>query len=67
MGTDGKSPGRRAAVQVDLADMGTSSKVDDVNEENAEKDALTHEVEPRDLIEFGLIPEFVGKILFAHN
>ncbi len=30
-------------------------------EENAEKDALLRNVESRDMIEFGLIPEFVGR------
>lgn len=30
-------------------------------EDNAEKDALLRYVESRDLIEFGMIPEFVGR------
>jgi len=52
------SPGRRAASAADVANLGTGSSV---AEDNAEKDALLKEVEARDLIEFGMIPEFVGR------
>jgi len=53
----GGSPGRRAAA------MGTMNQGSDENleEDNAEKDALLKAVQPRDLIQFGLIPEFVGR------
>jgi ATP-dependent Clp protease ATP-binding subunit ClpX len=53
------SPGRRAAHQAGVAHMsgGTSSAADD----NAEMDAFLRQVEARDLIEFGMIPEFVGR------
>lgn len=33
-----------------------------VAEENAAKDALMEHVEARDLVEFGLIPEFIGRL-----
>lgn len=53
-----ESPGRRAASAAEVANFTTiSSTVDD----NAEKDALLRAVESRDLIEFGMIPEFVGR------
>lgn len=61
VGPNGKSPGRRAAAQIDLANMTTSDA--DTDEENAEKDALLRCVEARDLMEFGLIPEFCGKMI----
>lgn len=35
---------------------------DDVKDDNAERDALLSNVEARDLIEFGMIPEFVGRL-----
>lgn len=62
---DEKSPGRRAAALEDLAQM-TSSGYGPVSLENdddefKEKDALLSDVEPRDIIEFGMIPEFVGR------
>ncbi|CAG0897357.1 unnamed protein product, partial [Darwinula stevensoni] len=52
------SPGRRAASQADLANQ---SGISSVEEDNTEKDALLRMVEARDLIEFGMIPEFVGR------
>ncbi|VDP06250.1 unnamed protein product [Soboliphyme baturini] len=54
-----KSPGRRAAAEVDIANMNSES---DPLEEIAEKDALLRQVEAHDLIEFGMIPEFVGRL-----
>uniref|UniRef100_A0A5S6QE00 ClpX-type ZB domain-containing protein n=1 Tax=Trichuris muris TaxID=70415 RepID=A0A5S6QE00_TRIMR len=42
-------------------DFGNSSDGFDSAEEMAEKDALLREVEAHDLIEFGMIPEFVGR------
>ncbi|KAK9507419.1 hypothetical protein O3M35_007275 [Rhynocoris fuscipes] len=52
----GPIKGRRAALDADRANQ-TSS----VAEDNKEKDELLKEVEARDLIEFGMIPEFVGR------
>ncbi|KAG9510556.1 ATP-dependent Clp protease ATP-binding subunit clpX-like, mitochondrial, partial [Fragariocoptes setiger] len=57
--TDG-SQGRRAASAADLANN-YSSAPSDVAEDIAEKDLLLKSVEARDLIEFGMIPEFVGR------
>lgn len=54
------SQGRRAASAADLADN-YSSIPSDVAEDIAEKDLLLKGVEARDLIEFGMIPEFVGR------
>ncbi|KAL9987208.1 hypothetical protein ACROYT_G001479 [Oculina patagonica] len=34
----------------------------DVREDNAERDKLLSKVEARDLVEFGMIPEFVGRL-----
>ncbi|XP_056137500.1 ATP-dependent Clp protease ATP-binding subunit clpX-like, mitochondrial isoform X2 [Lampris incognitus] len=51
--------GRRAAAAADLAN--TSGETDTVAEIE-EKDRLLRHVEARDLIEFGMIPEFVGRL-----
>ncbi|XP_058500915.1 ATP-dependent Clp protease ATP-binding subunit clpX-like, mitochondrial isoform X2 [Solea solea] len=51
--------GRRAAAAADLAN--TSGETDTVAE-IIEKDRLLKHVEARDLIEFGMIPEFVGRL-----
>ncbi|XP_058854868.1 ATP-dependent Clp protease ATP-binding subunit clpX-like, mitochondrial isoform X1 [Acipenser ruthenus] len=51
--------GRRAAAAADLAN--TSGEGDTV-QEIEEKDHLLRNVEARDLIEFGMIPEFVGRL-----
>ncbi|XP_015928536.1 ATP-dependent Clp protease ATP-binding subunit clpX-like, mitochondrial isoform X2 [Parasteatoda tepidariorum] len=53
-----QSPGRRAAYNAGLAN---NSNKENAAEENAEKDTLLRLVESRDLIEFGMIPEFVGR------
>ncbi|XP_063304878.1 ATP-dependent Clp protease ATP-binding subunit clpX-like, mitochondrial isoform X2 [Pelobates fuscus] len=51
--------GRRAAAAADLANTSTESNaVQDIEE----KDRLLRHVEARDLIEFGMIPEFVGRL-----
>lgn len=42
-----------------MKDLASSENVTD---DNIEKDALLRNVEARDLIEFGLIPEFVGRL-----
>ncbi|XP_051993381.1 ATP-dependent Clp protease ATP-binding subunit clpX-like, mitochondrial isoform X2 [Xyrauchen texanus] len=52
--------GRRAAAAADLANM-TDGEMDAVVEIE-EKDRLLKHVEARDLIEFGMIPEFVGRL-----
>ncbi|CAN9502802.1 unnamed protein product [Ophioblennius macclurei] len=51
--------GRRAAATTDFAS--TSDKPDTLAEIE-EKDRLLKQVEARDLIEFGMIPEFVGRL-----
>ncbi|XP_058806249.1 ATP-dependent Clp protease ATP-binding subunit clpX-like, mitochondrial isoform X2 [Phymastichus coffea] len=51
-----ESPGRRAASLADVANMSPSAEDD-----NKEKDRLLRQVEARDLIDFGMIPEFVGR------
>jgi len=62
-----ESPGRRAALAADVANnYSSNSTADDM----AEKDALLRDVEARDLIEFGMIPEFVGRfpvVIPFHN
>ncbi|XP_078052554.1 caseinolytic protease chaperone subunit isoform X2 [Augochlora pura] len=51
-----ESPGRRAASLADVANMSPSTEKD-----NKEKDFLLQQVEAKDLIDFGMIPEFVGR------
>ncbi|KAG2471226.1 CLPX protease, partial [Polypterus senegalus] len=51
--------GRRAAAAADLANI---SGEGDTVQEIEEKDRLLRHVEARDLIEFGMIPEFVGRL-----
>ncbi|XP_052400074.1 ATP-dependent Clp protease ATP-binding subunit clpX-like, mitochondrial [Carassius gibelio] len=52
--------GRRAAAAADLAN--SSGNEVDAMAEIEEKDRLLRNVEARDLIEFGMIPEFVGRL-----
>uniref|UniRef100_A0A671LQK8 ATP-dependent Clp protease ATP-binding subunit clpX-like, mitochondrial n=1 Tax=Sinocyclocheilus anshuiensis TaxID=1608454 RepID=A0A671LQK8_9TELE len=52
--------GRRAAAAADLAN--SSGNDVDAMAEIEEKDRLLRLVEARDLIEFGMIPEFVGRL-----
>ncbi|XP_033108797.1 ATP-dependent Clp protease ATP-binding subunit clpX-like, mitochondrial [Anneissia japonica] len=52
------SQGRRAATIADLTHFGEGEST---KEDDAEKDAILKLVEARDLIEFGMIPEFVGR------
>lgn len=52
--------GRRAAAAAGLANSSGSEL--DVVAEIEEKDQLLRHVEARDLIEFGMIPEFVGRL-----
>lgn len=51
--------GRRAASQSDVKSQAESS---DAVQDNQEKDALLKQCEARDMIEFGMIPEFVGRL-----
>ncbi|CAL8088251.1 unnamed protein product [Orchesella dallaii] len=53
------SQGRRAASQAGVAHMSGANS--DAAEDYAEMDAYMKQVEARDLIEFGMIPEFVGR------
>ncbi|XP_076052652.1 ATP-dependent clpX-like chaperone, mitochondrial [Oratosquilla oratoria] len=57
-GMGGQSGGRRAATQADMAHQTAGT---DAEEDDLEKDALLAKCEARDLIEFGMIPEFVGR------
>lgn len=54
------SEGRRAAAASDVAQNYSASSSDAI-QEIVERDALLKKVEARDLIEFGMIPEFVGR------
>lgn len=53
--------GRRAAAAADLANS-SGADANGVELELQEKDRLLHVVEARDLIDFGMIPEFVGRL-----
>ena len=53
-----QSPGRRAATE---ADQHSYNDTDDTAAEQDQKDQLTKAVQARDMIEFGMIPEFVGR------
>jgi len=50
---------RRAVADADRTASATSYT--DIEKENSERDELLKKVEPRDLIQFGMIPEFVGR------
>ncbi|XP_013070716.1 ATP-dependent Clp protease ATP-binding subunit clpX-like, mitochondrial isoform X2 [Biomphalaria glabrata] len=51
--------GRRAASEADVKSQSESSNA---ALDNEERDALLKQVEARDMIEFGMIPEFVGRL-----
>ncbi|CAL1542868.1 unnamed protein product [Lymnaea stagnalis] len=51
--------GRRAASEADVKSQSESSNA---VLDNEERDALLRQVEARDMIEFGMIPEFVGRL-----
>lgn len=57
-----EEPNRRRATQMELYDQSPAMEGEEVHEENRERDALLHGCEARDLIEFGMIPEFVGRL-----
>jgi len=54
------SPGRRAAA-AEGADSLTANSKTTAHEDDVERDSFLEKVEARDLIEFGMIPEFVGR------
>lgn len=53
---------RRRATQMELYDQSPNVDGEKVHEENLERDGLLQDCEARDLIEFGMIPEFVGRL-----
>ncbi|XP_046373572.2 ATP-dependent Clp protease ATP-binding subunit clpX-like, mitochondrial [Haliotis rufescens] len=53
------SQGRRAATVADFKNQADGATA---VAENEEKDVLLRQVEARDMIEFGMIPEFVGRL-----
>jgi ATP-dependent Clp protease ATP-binding subunit ClpX len=55
------SSSRRRAIQLDLHEQ-TDNNDKMIIEENLERDKYLQECEARDLIEFGMIPEFVGRL-----
>ena len=57
-----EEPSRRRATQMELYDQSPSTESDQVHEENLERDRLLQDCEARDLVEFGMIPEFVGRL-----
>jgi ATP-dependent Clp protease ATP-binding subunit ClpX len=59
--TSNEPPSRRRATQLDLYDQ-TNDNDSKLDEENLERDKYLQECEARDLIEFGMIPEFIGRL-----
>jgi ATP-dependent Clp protease ATP-binding subunit ClpX len=57
-----EEPNRRRATLMELNDQSPTDHGEQVHEENKERDRLLQECEARDLIEFGMIPEFVGRL-----
>lgn len=57
-----EEPSRRKATQMELYDQSPSEEGSKVHEENLERDRLLQECEARDLVEFGMIPEFIGRL-----
>ncbi|CAF1261211.1 unnamed protein product [Adineta steineri] len=60
--TSNEAPSRRRASQLDLHDHHDDNNNSRIEEENLERDKYLQECEARDLIEFGMIPEFIGRI-----
>jgi len=54
-------PNRRRATQMEQNDQ-TADNGEAMNTENKERDQLLQDCEARDLIEFGMIPEFIGRL-----
>ncbi|CAF4092003.1 unnamed protein product [Rotaria sp. Silwood2] len=59
--TSNEAPSRRRAAQLDLFEQNDDNDAR-IEEENLERDKYLQECEARDLIEFGMIPEFVGRL-----
>jgi ATP-dependent Clp protease ATP-binding subunit ClpX len=57
-----EAPNRRLATQMDLNGQSADESAAKVLEENQERDRLLLDCEARDLIEFGMIPEFIGRL-----
>ena len=55
-----ETPSRRRAAQLDLQEQPSDNQAS-IIEENLERDKYLQECEAHDLIEFGMIPEFVGR------
>ncbi|CAF0757491.1 unnamed protein product [Didymodactylos carnosus] len=53
-------PSRRRAAQLELHEQRSDNIL--LDEENQERDRFLQECEARDLIDFGMIPEFVGRL-----
>lgn len=54
MEIDNEMGSRRAATEADR--VASTNSYTDIEKENAERDGLLKKVEPRDLIQFGMIP-----------
>ena len=54
-------PNRRRATQMEQNDQ-TADNGEAMNNENKERDQLLQDCEARDLIAFGMIPEFIGRL-----
>ncbi|CAF0986550.1 unnamed protein product [Rotaria sp. Silwood1] len=59
--TSNEAPSRRRATQLDLFEQNDDNDAR-IEEENLERDKYLQECESRDLIEFGMIPEFIGRL-----
>ena len=57
-----EAPSRRRATQMEINEQ-NDSKDSMLEEENLERDRNLRECEARDLIEFGMIPEFIGRFV----
>ncbi|XP_064651182.1 ATP-dependent Clp protease ATP-binding subunit clpX-like, mitochondrial [Lineus longissimus] len=57
-----EAQGRRAATAADKKSYEDGEGYEDAQQDNEERDNLIRNVEARDLIEFGMIPEFVGRL-----
>ncbi|CAF0936108.1 unnamed protein product [Adineta ricciae] len=60
--TSNETPSRRRATQLDLQEQNDNNNEKVIIEENLERDKHLQECESSDLIEFGMIPEFVGRL-----
>jgi len=56
-------PSRRRAAELDLHEQNNENNHEKyIQEENLERDKYLQACEARDLIEFGMIPEFIGRL-----